>query len=118
MHPFLQQNELLDFCRRKHIVVTAYSPLGSPGRDTKPADEPILMQEEAVRVAADAVSSSLPPGGQKKQGAVTTVGQTLLLWAWHRGQVAIPKSVTKSRIQENYWSSLPRPRVCLSEIYG
>ena len=111
MHPFLQQNELLDFCRRKRIVVTAYAPLGSPGRDTKPADEPILMQEEAVRVAADAVSSSLPRGKKQNQGAVTTVGQTLLLWAWHRGQVVIPKSVTKSRIQENYWS-LPRPRVC------
>ena len=29
-------------------------------------------------------------------------GQVLLLWAWHRGVAAIPKSITKSRIQENY----------------
>ena len=31
-----------------------------------------------------------------------TRAQALLLWAWHRGVIAIPKSVTKARIQENF----------------
>ena len=31
LHPCLQQQELLDFCKRKGIAVTAHSPIGSPG---------------------------------------------------------------------------------------
>lgn len=30
-HAYFQQNELVDFCKKHDIVVTAYSPLGSPG---------------------------------------------------------------------------------------
>lgn len=31
LHAYLQQNELVDFCKQHNIIVTAYSPLGSPG---------------------------------------------------------------------------------------
>jgi diketogulonate reductase-like aldo/keto reductase len=40
-HPYLPQNELIDFCREKGIIVQAYSPLGS-GR------APYLMEDETV----------------------------------------------------------------------
>lgn len=31
LHAYHQQNELVEFCNKNKIVITAYSPLGSPG---------------------------------------------------------------------------------------
>lgn len=31
LHAYFQQKELVDFCKKNNILVTAYSPLGSPG---------------------------------------------------------------------------------------
>jgi alcohol dehydrogenase (NADP+) len=103
LHPYLRQNELLHFCREKNIVIMAYSPLGSPGRDTKPPGEPSLIEEKVVGDAAAAAS--------------VTRGQLLLLWAWHRGVVAIPKSVTPSRISENFraWSGIVNGSIRVQE---
>jgi diketogulonate reductase-like aldo/keto reductase len=42
VHPYLPQDELIQFCKAHGIVVEAYSPLGS-GR------KPYLMQDETVR---------------------------------------------------------------------
>lgn len=33
LHLYLQQKELVDFCYKNNILVTAYSPLGSKGID-------------------------------------------------------------------------------------
>jgi len=29
VHPYLQQDELVEFCQNNHILITAYGPIGS-----------------------------------------------------------------------------------------
>lgn len=90
LHPYLQQEQLVEACKELGIVVTAYSPLGSPdsasmlGRD----DEVLLTEHPTIVDIADA------------HGA--TPGQILIAWALARGTSVIPKSVHRGRIEENW----------------
>lgn len=82
LHPYLAQPALLEYCRKKGIHVTAYSPLGSQGSDLL-HDETIL--EVAKELGVDA-------------------GQVLIAWGLARGTSVIPKSVTPSRVESNFES--------------
>ncbi|KAI3368437.1 hypothetical protein L3Q82_025451, partial [Scortum barcoo] len=79
-HPYLAQ-------RDKGLVMTAYSPLGSPDRAWKHPDEPVLLQEPVIATLAEKYKKS--------------PAQIVLRWQTQRGVVTIPKSVTESRIKEN-----------------
>ena len=89
IHPYLAQNDLVEFCRENQIVVTAYAPLGSGDRpDTmKEAGEPSLLADQVVADIA------------KKNSA--TPAQVLIAWGLTRGLVEIPKSVQFDRVEEN-----------------
>ena len=88
-HPYLQQDELFEFCRKNGIHVTAYSPLGSPDRPDgmKAPDEPSLLKNPVIEEIATEKGCS--------------AGQILISWALHRGISVIPKSVNSGRIAEN-----------------
>jgi len=90
LHPYLQQLEMLDFCRENGVLLTAYSPLGSPDRPQgmKKNDEPSLLQHGVI---CDIAS---------KHGK--SPAQILLAWAMQRDTVVIPKSVNQQRLQENF----------------
>lgn len=47
-HPYLKQQKLMEFCKEKGIILTAYSPLGSPGRPGKDAKEVALLDDSNV----------------------------------------------------------------------
>ncbi|KAF4112269.1 aldo-keto reductase family 1 member A1-B isoform X1 [Onychostoma macrolepis] len=86
-HPYLAQVELLAHCRDRGLVMTAYSPLGSPDRAWKHPEEPVLLEEPAIAALA------------KKYNK--TPAQIIIRWQTQRGVVTIPKSITQSRIKEN-----------------
>lgn len=80
-HPYFPQNELRAYCEEHGILHEAWSPLGNGSELLK---EPVLAQI-AERVGA-------------------TPAQVVLAWHRQRGSVVIPKSVTPSRIVENFAS--------------
>ncbi|CAI7613888.1 hypothetical protein PCG10_004572 [Penicillium crustosum] len=78
-HPLLPQQEIVDFCNKAGIHITAYSPLGSTG-------SPLFTAEPIVAVA-------------EKRG----VSPATVLLSWHiaRGSSVLAKSVTPARIEAN-----------------
>lgn len=79
LHPYLQQRELRAFHDAHGIVTEAWSPLASGGD---------VLTDRSVKQVAD------------KHGV--TPAQAILRWHLDLGNVVIPKSVTPSRIEENF----------------
>jgi len=89
LHPYLPQNEMLEYCHNNNILLTAYSPLGSGDRPAgmKKADEPPLLGHPLIVSIAE--NRGISPA------------QTLLAWALARGTAVIPKSVNPGRLRDN-----------------
>lgn len=77
LHVFLQQPELVTYCRENGILLEAYSPLAH-GKD---------MKNPTIQKLADKHHKSY--------------AQIMLRWCIEEGMVVLPKSVTPSRIKEN-----------------
>ncbi|GJJ08507.1 hypothetical protein Clacol_002725 [Clathrus columnatus] len=83
LHPRLAQDELIKYCASKNIHVTAYSPLGNNSRN-----EPLFTENEIIKRVANRLNA--------------TPAQVLIAWAVQRGTSVLPKTVTPSRIIENF----------------
>ena len=52
-HPYLSQSKLKEFCEKHGILITGYSPLGSPAKPFKEENqpEPLLMDSRVLDIA-------------------------------------------------------------------
>lgn len=80
LHPLFQQNELQVYNRENKIVTQPWSPLGNGNAD--------LLNNSDLKTIADNYGK--------------TVAQIILRWHLQEGFCVIPKSVTPSRIEENF----------------
>lgn len=80
LHPVFQQKELQVYDRENNIVTQPWSPLGNGNAN--------LLNNADLKAIAE------------KYGK--TVAQVILRWHLQEGFVVIPKSVTPSRIEENF----------------
>lgn len=78
-HPYLQQNKLKDFCAKNDIYVEAWSPLMQGGE---------VLKNDVVTGIAEKYKK--------------TPAQVIIRWHLQSGAIVIPKSVTPSRIEENF----------------
>jgi 2,5-diketo-D-gluconate reductase A len=79
LHPYFNQSELREFNASQGILTQAWSPLGQGGE---------LLEDPVIA------------GIAQKHGA--TPAQVVIAWHLAIGNVVIPKSVTESRIRENF----------------
>ncbi|KAJ4352098.1 uncharacterized protein N0V89_007444 [Didymosphaeria variabile] len=77
LHPWLARKDIVDWCNTRGVILEAYCPIV---RATK-SEDPLLL-----------------PLAKKYN---KTTSQVLLRWSLQMGFVPLPKSVTKSRIEEN-----------------
>lgn len=89
VHPMWRQDGLLEYCKAEGVHVTAYSPLGS-------ADSASFIGHTGASLIQHEVVQRIA------QEAGKTPGQVLIRWALQHGTSVIPKSVTPSRIFENF----------------
>ena len=86
-HPYLPQWDLLDFCKKKGIVLLAFAPLGH-------GIEPRLLEDPVITTISKRLEK--------------TPAQVLLAWALQRGTALITTSKNPNRIKENFdVSALP-----------
>jgi diketogulonate reductase-like aldo/keto reductase len=76
-HPLLYQKELLAFCDKNHVRLTAYSPLGRGA----------VFKEATIKEIA------------AKHGK--SPSQVALRWLYEKGVIAIPKGSSEQHLKEN-----------------
>ncbi|XP_033988778.1 aldo-keto reductase family 1 member B1 [Trematomus bernacchii] len=91
LHPYLVQSEMIELCKSKNIVLTAFSPFGSPARPP----ELLRGETDPLRLLEDPVVADI---AQKHRHSPA---QVLLRFHVQQGVAVIPKSDKPHHILEN-----------------
>lgn len=85
IHPFLPNNELIEYCVAHDILPVAYSPLGS---------------QHQVQTSGEKVTTNAELNALAREKGVT-LAQILIAWGIKRGYAVLPKSSDVARIKSN-----------------
>eukprot|EP01018_Ginkgo_biloba_P020470 Gb_35334 [translate_table: standard] len=85
MHPMWQQQKLREHCSKLHIHVSAWAPLGSPGKSW---GSKLLLDSHVIQEIAQKYSK--------------TTAQVALRWGIEQGVIVVPKTVNERRLHENF----------------
>ena len=96
-HPYLSQPALVLYCQERGIHVSAYSPLGRPGRTKQES----VIYDSTIRAEATHLSTLLAASPTSFEPASLLLAFNVL-----RGLSVLPKSSTPDRIRHNYTSTL------------
>ncbi|KAG9194364.1 2-dehydropantolactone reductase [Alternaria panax] len=77
LHPWLARPDIVNWCKKRGVLCEAYSPLVRATKNEDPLLKPLVQKYNK------------------------TPSQILLRWSLQMGFIPLPKSVTKSRIEEN-----------------
>jgi len=88
-HPRIPNLPLVEYCAKKNIILTAYSAFGNNSWNV-----PLLVNTPEVKAVADRLGAA--------QGKTVTAAQVIVAWSVLGNHTVIPKSVTPSRIRENF----------------
>ncbi|XP_034031567.1 aldo-keto reductase family 1 member B1 [Thalassophryne amazonica] len=91
LHPYLVQTDLIEFCKSKNIILTAYSPFGSPARPP----ELLRGDMDPHRLLDDPVVGSIAKKHRRSPA------QVLLRYHIQQGIAVIPRSDKPHHILEN-----------------
>lgn len=91
LHPYLVQSEMIELCKSKNIVLTAFSPFGSPARPP----ELLRGETDPLRLLEDPVVADIAKKHRHSPA------QVLLRFHVQQGVAVIPKSDKPHHILEN-----------------
>ncbi|XP_076283411.1 aldo-keto reductase family 1 member A1 isoform X2 [Lasioglossum baleicum] len=95
LHAYLQQTSLREFCKSHNIIVTAYSPLASPGAKVHFKTKYNVSVESYPDILGHPVVEKLSAEYKR------IPAQILLRYLLQLGVVVIPKSASPERIKKN-----------------
>ena len=89
LHPWLQQKEIVNYCKSKNILIESYSPLTKAQK----------LPKNNKKYNAGSDENNLL---SMKDNYNKSVAQILLKWNVQTGHIVIAKTANKNRILENF----------------